>query len=92
MAGDVVVATVAPRLTAVVAETTTWEAFQSLWAALLDEVYTVVYTFHPWADATWQTGAINMVAEARTLGRAGRASKSRWQRPETSPRPRQRAR
>jgi len=42
MAGDVVVTTVAPRLTAVVAETTTWEAFQSLWAALLDEVYTVV--------------------------------------------------
>jgi len=42
MAGNVVVTTVAPRLTAVVAETTTWEAFQSLWAALLDEVYTVV--------------------------------------------------
>jgi effector-binding domain-containing protein len=42
MAGDVVVATVAPRLTAVVAETTTWEAFPSLWAPLLDEVYAVV--------------------------------------------------
>src|SRR6478672_3227387 len=42
MAGDVVVATVEPRLTAVVAETTTWEAFPALWARLLDEVYAVV--------------------------------------------------
>ena len=42
MAGDVVVATVEPRLTAVVAETTTWEAFPTLWAPLLDEVYAVV--------------------------------------------------
>jgi len=42
MAGDVVVATVEPRLTAVVAETTTWAAFPTLWASLLDEVYAVV--------------------------------------------------
>ena len=31
--------TVAPRLTAVVAQTTTWEQFPGLWGQLLDEVY-----------------------------------------------------
>jgi effector-binding domain-containing protein len=41
-AGDVVAATVEPRLTAVVAETTTWERFPELWRRLLDEVYAVV--------------------------------------------------
>jgi effector-binding domain-containing protein len=33
------VVTVAPRLTAVVAQTTTWEQFPALWRQLLDEVY-----------------------------------------------------
>jgi effector-binding domain-containing protein len=42
MPGDVAVETVEARLTAVVAETTTWEAFPTLWARLLDEVYEVV--------------------------------------------------
>jgi effector-binding domain-containing protein len=42
MAEDVAVATVEPRLTAVVTETTTWEAFPTLWAQLLDDVYAVV--------------------------------------------------
>jgi effector-binding domain-containing protein len=36
------VTTVAPRPTAVVAETTTWEEFPALWGKLLDEVYGVV--------------------------------------------------
>ncbi len=34
--------TVAPRLTAVVAQTTTWERFPALWRQLLDEVYAFV--------------------------------------------------
>jgi effector-binding domain-containing protein len=34
--------TVAPRLTAVVAQTTTWERFPALWRPLLDEVYDFV--------------------------------------------------
>jgi effector-binding domain-containing protein len=38
----VTVTTVAPRLTAVVAQTTTWEQFPGLWPELLDEVYSVV--------------------------------------------------
>jgi effector-binding domain-containing protein len=38
----VTAATVAPRLTAVVAETTTWERFPGVWPQLLDEVYGVV--------------------------------------------------
>jgi effector-binding domain-containing protein len=38
----VVVTTVAPRLTAIVARTTTWEEFRTLWPQLLDEVYAVV--------------------------------------------------
>jgi effector-binding domain-containing protein len=38
----VTVATVTPRLTAVVAQTTTWEEFPGLWRQLLDEVYAVV--------------------------------------------------
>ena len=33
---------VAPRATAVVALTTTWEEFPAVWASLLDEVYAVV--------------------------------------------------
>jgi effector-binding domain-containing protein len=42
--GDHVVetATVAPRLTAVVRQATTWEEFPRLWARLLDEVYRYV--------------------------------------------------
>jgi len=36
------VATVAPRRTAVVAQTTTWEQFPGLWGQLLDEVYAFV--------------------------------------------------
>jgi effector-binding domain-containing protein len=34
--------TVAPRLTAVVAQTTTWDRFPGLWKQLLDEVYDFV--------------------------------------------------
>jgi effector-binding domain-containing protein len=34
--------TVAPRLTAVVAQVTTWEEFPGLWPRLLEEVYAVV--------------------------------------------------
>jgi effector-binding domain-containing protein len=34
--------TVAPRLTAVVAQTTTWQEFPGLWGRLLDEVYALV--------------------------------------------------
>ena len=34
--------TVAPRLTAVVGQITTWERFPALWPELLDEVYAVV--------------------------------------------------
>jgi effector-binding domain-containing protein len=36
------IATVAPRPTAVVRETTTWEEFPRLWGQLLDEVYAYV--------------------------------------------------
>jgi effector-binding domain-containing protein len=36
------VVTVAPRPTAVVAQTTTWEQFPGLWGKLLDEVYDYV--------------------------------------------------
>jgi effector-binding domain-containing protein len=39
---DVEVAVVEPRLTVVVAETTTWDAFPALWPRLLDEVYAFV--------------------------------------------------
>jgi len=39
---DIVVTTVAPLLTAVVARTTTWEELPRLWPALLDEVYGLV--------------------------------------------------
>jgi effector-binding domain-containing protein len=42
VSAEVAVETVDSRLTAVVAETTTWEAFPTLWARLLDEVYAVV--------------------------------------------------
>jgi len=42
MPDDVALRTVAPRPTAVVAETTTWEALPTLWSRLLDEVYAVV--------------------------------------------------
>jgi effector-binding domain-containing protein len=38
----VVAATVEPRLTAVVAETTTWDEYPAVWPRLLDEVYGVV--------------------------------------------------
>lgn len=38
----VVAATVEPRLTAVVAETTTWAEYPTVWPRLLDEVYGVV--------------------------------------------------
>ena len=38
----VTVTTVAPRLTAVVAQTTTWDEFPRLWRELLDEVYAAV--------------------------------------------------
>jgi hypothetical protein len=38
----VVVATVEPRLTAVVAETTTWPEYPAVWRRALDEVYGVV--------------------------------------------------
>jgi effector-binding domain-containing protein len=38
----VVAATVEPRLTAVVAETTTWAEYPNVWPRLLDEVYGVV--------------------------------------------------
>ena len=38
----VAVTTVESRLTAVVAQTTTWEEFPGLWRRLLDEVYAVV--------------------------------------------------
>ena len=40
--GDVEVATVEPRLTAVVARTTTWDEFPDVWRGCLDEVYAVV--------------------------------------------------
>jgi hypothetical protein len=33
------IATVEPRLTAVVAETTTWAEYPTVWPRLLDEVY-----------------------------------------------------
>jgi effector-binding domain-containing protein len=36
------VVAVAPRMTAVVEQTTTWEQFPGLWRGLLDEVYDVV--------------------------------------------------
>ena len=38
------VVTVAPRLTAVVAQTTTWEQFPEVWRQLLDEVYALART------------------------------------------------
>ena len=38
----VVAATVVPRLTAVVAETTTWAEYPTVWPRLLDEVYAFV--------------------------------------------------
>jgi hypothetical protein len=34
--------TVSPRPTAVIARTTTWEEFPSIWGPLLDEVYEFV--------------------------------------------------
>ena len=34
--------TVAPRLTAVVAQTTTWQQFPAVWKQILDEVYAFV--------------------------------------------------
>jgi effector-binding domain-containing protein len=40
----VTLARVAPRATAVVAQTTTWEEFRTLWPRLLDEVYAYVRT------------------------------------------------
>jgi effector-binding domain-containing protein len=40
--GPVTLVTVDPRPTAVVAQTTTWEEFPTLWGQLLDEVYAVV--------------------------------------------------
>jgi effector-binding domain-containing protein len=52
---DVVVENVAARLTAVVAETTTWEAFPALWRPLLDEVYAFVRPQPRLAtDGRWQ--------------------------------------
>lgn len=51
----VTVVTVEPRLTAVVAQTTTWEEFPSLWPQLLDEVYGVVRRSPDLTDqASWQ--------------------------------------
>jgi len=38
----VIIETVTPRLTAVIAQTTNWEEFPKLWSQLLDEVYTFV--------------------------------------------------
>jgi hypothetical protein len=38
----VVAATVEPRLTAVVAETTTWDEYPTVWRRLLDEATTEV--------------------------------------------------
>ena len=38
----VVATTVEPRLTAVVAEITTWEEYPTVWRRLLDEVYAFV--------------------------------------------------
>lgn len=38
----VTVTTVDPRPTVVIAQTTSWEEFRSLWPKLLDEVYTFV--------------------------------------------------
>jgi effector-binding domain-containing protein len=38
----VILATIQPRLTAVVAESTTWAEFPALWGQLLDEVYRFV--------------------------------------------------
>lgn len=40
--GPVTVVTVQPRPTAVIARTTTWDEFPSLWGRLLDEVYRFV--------------------------------------------------
>jgi effector-binding domain-containing protein len=40
--GAPTIATVEPRLTAVIAQTTTWQEFPKLWSQLLDEVYTFV--------------------------------------------------
>ena len=39
MTADVSLSTVAPRPTAVVSQTTTWQQFPSAWKPLLDEVY-----------------------------------------------------
>ena len=39
MTADVALRTVAPRPTAVVSQTTTWQQFPSVWRPLLDEVY-----------------------------------------------------
>jgi hypothetical protein len=46
------IATVEPRPTAVVAQTTTWEEFPRLWAPMLDEVYGVVRPQSP--PRRWQ--------------------------------------
>ena len=42
MTADVSLRTVAPRPTAVVSQTTTWQQFPSVWRPLLDEVYVFV--------------------------------------------------
>jgi hypothetical protein len=39
MTADVALRTVAPRPTAVVSQTTTWQQFPDVWRPLLDEVY-----------------------------------------------------
>jgi effector-binding domain-containing protein len=49
------IATVDPRLTAVVAETTTWQEFPNRWRPMLDEVYAVVRARPDLsADGHWQ--------------------------------------
>jgi effector-binding domain-containing protein len=52
--GPVTIATVEPRLTAVVAQTTTWREFPALWPQLLDEVYAFVRTS---ADLAGEAGS-----------------------------------
>lgn len=56
MAGDrVTVVDVAPRRTAVIAETVAWEDFPRLWRPMLDEVYTFVRACPEFTAATANT-------------------------------------
>ena len=43
MTADVALRTVAPRPTAVVSQTTTWQQFPDVWRPLLDEVYGFIH-------------------------------------------------